>query len=225
MTNQGENPGDDINQLLLRLLGAFAHVQLMIDDILAKQFFEQRVPKAADFLMERVVSRIRDVERTKLVHAVAAECDSPAELDSFGQVYMDVKHLRDKVGHAARVEADDNGVLHITDSYLATKPVGAGWEVSLFADASGRLGLLTSEPLPLSAPRVGECEVHVLSHLLIARCPSDVELKCGFARRKHGHEPRVRVMNDGWPGRPDGTARLLLWDDLSDDHRVPTLEL
>jgi hypothetical protein len=126
VTNQGDYLGHDINQLLLRLLGAFAHVQLLIDDVLAKNFFEKRVPKAADFLMERVVSRIRDRERTKLVHAIAAEFGSPAELDNFNQVYMDVKRLRDKVGHAARVEADAdaNGVLHITDSYLATKPVG-----------------------------------------------------------------------------------------------------
>ena len=49
MTIQGGYPGDDINQLLLRLLGAFSHVQLLIDEVLAKSFFQKRVLKAADF--------------------------------------------------------------------------------------------------------------------------------------------------------------------------------
>ena len=69
-----------------------------------------------------MVNRIRDDERTKLVHAIAAEVGSPAELDTFSQVYMDVKRLRDKVGHAARVESDANGVLRVTRSYLGTGP-------------------------------------------------------------------------------------------------------
>jgi hypothetical protein len=118
------DPAQDMNELLIRLLGAFSHVQLLIDQVLAKNFFEKRVPKAADFLLKRVVSRIRDEERTKLVQAIAAEVDAPTELDNFNQVYMDVKRLRDRVAHAARVQSHADGVLQITKSYIATGPTG-----------------------------------------------------------------------------------------------------
>jgi hypothetical protein len=108
---------------LLRLIGNFAHLQMLIDDVLAKNFFERRIPKAAEFLMERVVSRIRDSERTKLVRAIADEFNSPAELDNFNQVYMDVKRIRDKLGHSV-ILSEADGVLCIIDSYSATKRVG-----------------------------------------------------------------------------------------------------
>jgi hypothetical protein len=64
------------------------------------------------------------------------------------------------------------------------------------------LGLLTPEPPPSSAPRIGECEEHVFSHLLITRHPLEVELKCCLARRKHRYESRGHLMNDVWRG-PD----------------------
>lgn len=116
-------PGDDINQLLLQLLGSFAHLQLLIEDVLAKNYFERRTPKAAEFLMKRVVSRIRDSERTKLVQVIADEYDSPAELDNFSQVYTEVKRLRDTVAHSV-IRSGSDGVLHIIDSYSERKPVG-----------------------------------------------------------------------------------------------------
>ncbi len=124
MTIQGGIPAEDINQLLLRMLGAFSHLQLLIDELLAKSFFEKRVPKAAAFLLKRVVSRIRDDERTQLVQVIAAELGAPAELDNFNQVYMHVKRLRDKVSHAARFQSDGQDVLHITDSLLRPKAPG-----------------------------------------------------------------------------------------------------
>lgn len=64
-----------------------------------------------------------------------------------------------------------------------------------------RLGLLTPQPLPSSAPRIGEGEEHVFNYLLITRHPSEVELLCGIAGPKQNYGSRVRHMNDGWPGR------------------------
>jgi hypothetical protein len=85
-----------------------------------------------------------------------------------------------------------------------------------------RLGLLTPQPLPSSAPRIGEGEEHVFNYLLITRHPSEVELLCGIARPKHRYGSRVRHMNDGWPGRfREGcTTRLVLRDHLGHGHRV-----
>lgn len=72
---------------------------------------------------------------------------------------------------------------------------------SLARSVNLRLGLLTPQPLPSSAPRIGEGEEHVFNYLLITRHPSEVELLCGITRPKHRYGSRVRHMSDGWPGR------------------------
>ncbi len=117
------NPNLDMNELLLGFLGAFSHVQTYIDDVLADLFFKQRMPNAADFVTDRVVSRIRDEERTKLVQAIAAELGTDAELDSFNAVYMEVKRLRDRVAHSARFSSSADQV-SVTPSYI--NPAGDG---------------------------------------------------------------------------------------------------
>jgi hypothetical protein len=93
---------------------------------------------------------------------------------------------------------------------------------SLARSVNLRLGLLTPQPLPSSAPRIGEGEEHVFNYLLITRHPSEVELLCGIARPKHRYGSRVRHMNDGWPGRfREGcTTRLVLRHHLGHGHRV-----
>lgn len=93
---------------------------------------------------------------------------------------------------------------------------------SLARSVNLRLGLLTPQPLPSSAPRIGEGEEHVFNYLLITRHPSEVELLCGIARPKHSYGSRVRHMNDGWPGRfREGcTTRLVLRHHLGHGHRV-----
>lgn len=108
----------DINALALEMIGSFGHLQLMIDEILAPAFFNKRAPKAAKFLLDRAVKRIRDDERIELVKVTAAELDSPAELDDFKPIYTHVKDLRNKVSHAGRVQPDGPDVLRITSSYL-----------------------------------------------------------------------------------------------------------
>lgn len=117
------NPNLDINELLLGFLGAFSHVQTYIDDVLADLFFKKRMPKAANFVADRVVSRIRDDERTKLVQAIAAELGTDAELDSFNQVYMEVKRLRDEVAHAARFSSTADQV-SVTRNYISSATSG-----------------------------------------------------------------------------------------------------
>ncbi|PXX01549.1 hypothetical protein C8E89_12835 [Mycolicibacterium moriokaense] len=103
---------------MLRFLGAFAHLQSRIDDLLAKRFFDSRIPKAAGVVWDRVVSRIRDDERTKLFQAIAAELDTDAELDNFNQVYMDVKRLRDRVGHSVNVATIPDDKLEVVSSWI-----------------------------------------------------------------------------------------------------------
>jgi hypothetical protein len=93
---------------------------------------------------------------------------------------------------------------------------------SLARSVNLRLGLLTLQPLPSSAPRIGEGKEHVFNYLLITRHPSEVELLCGIAGPKQRCGSRVRHMNDGWPGRVrEGcTTRLVLRHHLGHGHRV-----
>jgi hypothetical protein len=118
MTVAHGNPAQDIHELLLRFLGAFSHLQICVDEMLARQFFRKRMPKAADVLWRRAVSRIRDDERTQLFQAIAAELGTDADLNDFNQVYADVKRLRDRAAHAARVQSAGQDLLTVTASYL-----------------------------------------------------------------------------------------------------------
>lgn len=67
------NPNQDMNERALRFLGAFSHIQICIDEMLAKTFFEKRIPKAARVVWKRTVGRIRDDERVDLFQAIAAD--------------------------------------------------------------------------------------------------------------------------------------------------------
>lgn len=123
MTLAHGNPTQDMHELLLRLLGAFSHLQICIDEMVARAFFSKRMPMAADVVWKRAVSRIRDDERTQLLQAIAAERGTDAELDNFNQVYADAKRLRDKAAHAARVQMAGQDLLHVTASVVGVGPV------------------------------------------------------------------------------------------------------
>jgi hypothetical protein len=112
-----------MHELMLRLLGAFSHLQICVDEMLAKTFFNKRMPMAADVVWKRVVSRIRDDERTQLLQAIAADVGTDAELDNFNHVYADVKRLRDEAAHAARFQAAGPDLLHVTASVVGVGPV------------------------------------------------------------------------------------------------------
>jgi hypothetical protein len=122
MTVAHGNPAQDMHELLLRFLGAFSHLQICIDEMVAKAFFSKRMPKAADVVWKRAVSRIRDDERTQLFQAIAEELGTDAELDNFNQVYADVKRLRDKAAHAARVQPAGKDLLTLTASMVGVGP-------------------------------------------------------------------------------------------------------
>lgn len=77
---------EDMRSLLLQFLGAFAHLQTMIDHFVLKPFLRKRMPKAASVVWKRVVTRVGDEEWKDLFKAIAREIGGDAELDQFGQV-------------------------------------------------------------------------------------------------------------------------------------------
>lgn len=121
MTIAHGHPAQDMHELLLRLLGAFSHLQIIIDDF-AKTFFVNRMPIAADVVCKRVISRIKDEERIQLFRAIADDVGSDGDLTNFNQVYSDVKRLRDKAAHAARFQIAGSDTLSVTESYVISGP-------------------------------------------------------------------------------------------------------
>ncbi|OBI31102.1 hypothetical protein [Mycobacterium sp. E2238] len=99
------DPNQDIRDLVLKFLGSFTHVQTCIDELLARTYFEKRIPDAAAFVWKLAVSRIKDDERAKLVRAISQDVGSDAELENFNQAYMDMARLRNKLSHAATLQA------------------------------------------------------------------------------------------------------------------------
>lgn len=114
----GEN--DDIHVLVLNLLGAFSHLQEYADTMVARRFFDKQIPKVADFVWKRAVSRIKDEERIDLFLAIAEELDTDAELDSAKAVFMRAKRLRDKVAHSASISANGEGRLTISKTLVSS---------------------------------------------------------------------------------------------------------
>lgn len=112
--------GDDIHALMFRFLGAFAHLQNFIDEHMADLFLKKRIPNAATFFWKGAVSRIRDSERPQLVQYIASDISADADLSCFNTVYADVKKLRDRSAHAARVEAVSNDEVRFTPTILTS---------------------------------------------------------------------------------------------------------
>lgn len=113
---------DDIHALAFRFVGAFAHNQVFIDDMLTKRFLEVRVPETSKFLLESSMRRLRDSERPRLVTLIAADTDSDADLSCFTDVYKRVKKMRDKCAHSVRVTSISNDELELTQSVLTSGP-------------------------------------------------------------------------------------------------------
>lgn len=113
-------PEMEIREFLLGFLGLFSHVQDLVDNVVAPTFFRRRIPMAADVVLKRTISRIKDEERVDLVLAIAAELNTDADLDSFKAVYMRVKRLRDKIAHSARFKAIDEDRMSIEKTMLVS---------------------------------------------------------------------------------------------------------
>lgn len=47
MTLAHGNPAQDMHELLLRVLGGFSHLQICIDEMVARAFFSKRMPMAS----------------------------------------------------------------------------------------------------------------------------------------------------------------------------------
>ncbi|AKP59815.1 hypothetical protein [Mycobacteroides abscessus] len=116
-TPSGDN---DIHALVLNLLGAFSNLQDYADTMVARRFFDKQIPKVADFVWKRAVSRIKDEERINLFLAIAEELDTDAELDSIKAVFMRAKRLRDNVAHSASISANGEGRLMISKTLVSS---------------------------------------------------------------------------------------------------------
>ncbi|MDO3335127.1 calponin homology domain-containing protein [Mycobacteroides abscessus] len=133
MTISHETGTEDIHTLVLKLLGAFAHLQDFVDNAIAKMFFDKRMPHTADLVWRRAVSRINDAERIELFLNIAEDIGTDADLSSTKDIYMGIKAVRDRVAHSATFRLDADGRLIMSKSVLSTfsKPIPAPMEVSL----------------------------------------------------------------------------------------------
>lgn len=120
MTSTFEDTGEDIATLVLRLLGEFANLQNWVDNVVAGIFFRQRMPNSAELVWERAISRINDKERIKLFRAIAEDLETDAELDCVNDVFMRVKHLRDKIAHWPRATDLGDGRLAISTTMISS---------------------------------------------------------------------------------------------------------
>lgn len=93
---------DGIHASVLRFLGAFSHLQDLLDEAVARTFFERRMPNAADLVWQRAVSRINDQERIELFLNISKDLGTDAELESVQTIYMGLKKLRDQVAHSTQ---------------------------------------------------------------------------------------------------------------------------
>lgn len=112
--------GDDIHASVLALLGAFSHLQDLIDEIVARTFLEKRMPNTADLIWQRAVSRINDKERIELFLNISEDLETDADLESVRAVYMRVKELRDRVAHSTRFTTTESGQLTMGKSVLSS---------------------------------------------------------------------------------------------------------
>lgn len=119
MTIPSSDDGD-IHASVLALLGAFSHLQDLMDEIVARTFLEKRMPKTADLIWQRAVSRINDKERIELFLKISEDLGTDADLESVGTVYMRVKELRDRVAHSTRFTTTEGGQLTMGKTVLSS---------------------------------------------------------------------------------------------------------
>lgn len=107
----------EVTALSLQLLGAFHHLQKLMDDI-ARKFFEQSIPKVANIIQKRLISRIKDEERVDLLLAISSQLEADANLESFRSVFTQVKAMRDSLAHSAAIDAVGVDQLKIVKSLI-----------------------------------------------------------------------------------------------------------
>ncbi|MGB3521946.1 MAG: hypothetical protein WBA50_10765 [Mycobacterium sp.] len=120
MTETDGHPKCDLQHLLWEFVGAFTRVQDTIDNVVAKEFFDRRVPKMSKLLWRRTVKRINDEERVELLKAIAKELESDADLTSFRVVYDRAAELRNKVAHSTRVVLDGDDQLIVRTTMIVS---------------------------------------------------------------------------------------------------------
>lgn len=105
----------------MRLLGTYARLQTVIDDLLVKSFLEKRQPEAPKVLRElRNKAHIADRDRPKIVKAIAVDLSSDAELADFTHIYGQVKDLRDRIAHSSVLETDEDTL--VLGSFVVRHP-------------------------------------------------------------------------------------------------------
>jgi len=120
MTGYRWIPNEEIHALTLRVMGAFSHVQALIDNA-SRMFLRNRVPAASKVLEDLAIKRIQDRERADLFLAIAAELATDAELDNFRAVFMRVKSVRDRAAHGSRFQADGTDRIEVQKTVLINR--------------------------------------------------------------------------------------------------------
>lgn len=109
----------DIASLALALVGEFSIVQESVDSLVAA-YAKKRAPGLMRFLSdERVLQRIPDRARPRLVFDIAADLNSPSDLSRFNDVFYRVKATRDAIAHSVRSERVDADTLRLVRSHIA----------------------------------------------------------------------------------------------------------
>ncbi|MGA5466583.1 hypothetical protein [Mycobacterium sp. NPDC050041] len=128
------DPQQSMHQQLWQLVGAFAHVQVLLDQ-LASAYFLLRMPLwdedsdddpmsleglpgVAGFVMDKVVKNGRDEDRPRLFQRIAKELGTDAELGDFNGVFSEVKVVRDLAAHGVSAEPVGSDRLRLTRSPL-----------------------------------------------------------------------------------------------------------
>ncbi|MFD3429335.1 hypothetical protein [Nocardia fluminea] len=104
--------------MALELVGRFARLQETVDALVTR-YFETRTPGAMWYLKQkRATANISDADRPKLVQSIADDLEVSGDRSNFHRVFMEVKRIRDYVGHGTRVEAPDPDTLVITKNFV-----------------------------------------------------------------------------------------------------------
>lgn len=119
----------DMHALVLQFLGCFSAVQDWIDHMIARSFFQNWMPRAADVVWKRTVYRIKDEERVALLLAIAEEIETDAALGSFKTVYMEAKRLRDRLAHTSLFQPDGIDRLQIHTTLVGHEDAPAPTEI------------------------------------------------------------------------------------------------
>ncbi|WP_052572108.1 MULTISPECIES: hypothetical protein [Mycobacteroides] len=105
----------DVTALSLQLLGAFHHLQTVLD-VVAARFFEKSMPKVAKFIKQKM--RTGDVERVDLFLVISSQLETDAELGSFKATFNEVKAMRDSLAHSAAIDAIGQDQLKVVKSLI-----------------------------------------------------------------------------------------------------------